>query len=65
MPRKHMAALYGVTGAAGTLIAVLTQPLVAYTVDFVGYGPAFAGTAVTYVLALSMLLGAGKIERIE
>jgi len=65
LPRKHLAALYGATGAAGTLMGAVTQPLVGYSVDRVGYGPAFAGTALTYILAISMLFGAGKIERIE
>jgi ACS family hexuronate transporter-like MFS transporter len=65
MPPRHVATLYGVTGAAGTLMAVLTQPLVGYTVDFVGYGPAFVGTAVIYLLALGMLHGAGTINHIQ
>jgi ACS family hexuronate transporter-like MFS transporter len=65
MPRKHMATLYGLTGAAGTLLAALTQPLVGRAVDLVGYGPPFAGTAVAYLLALTMLLCAGKVERIR
>jgi ACS family hexuronate transporter-like MFS transporter len=65
MPRKHMATLYGLTGAAGTLLAALTQPLVGRAVDVVGYGPPFAGTAVAYLLALTMLLCAGKVERIR
>lgn len=65
MPRKHMATLYGLTGAAGTLLGALTQPLVGRAVDLIGYGPPFAGTAVAYLLALTMLLCAGKIERIR
>ena len=65
VPRKHMATLYGITGAVGTLIAALTQPLVGYAVDVVGYGPAFIGTAATYMLALGMLLGGGKIKSID
>jgi ACS family hexuronate transporter-like MFS transporter len=60
MPRRHMATLYGLTGAAGTLLGALTQPLVGRAVDVIGYGPPFAGTAVAYVLALTMLLCAGK-----
>jgi len=65
MPRKHMATLYGLTGAAGTLLAALTQPLIGRAVDTIGYGPPFAGTAVAYLLALTMLLCAGKVERIR
>ena len=65
MPRKHMATLYGLTGAAGTFLGALTQPLVGRAVDKIGYGPPFAGTAVAYLLALTMLLCAGKVERIR
>lgn len=64
MPRKHVATLYGLTGAMGTLMAALTQPLVGRSVDIVGYGPAFLGTAMAYGLALVMLFSAGKIEQI-
>ena len=64
MPRRHLATLYGLTGAVGTLMAALTQPLVGRSVDLVGYGPAFLGTAMAYVLALVMLFNAGKIEQI-
>jgi ACS family hexuronate transporter-like MFS transporter len=65
MPRRHMATLYGLTGAAGTLLGALTQPLVGRAVDVIGYGPPFAGTAVAYLLALTMLLCAGKVEQIR
>lgn len=65
MPRKHLATLYGLTGAAGTLMAALTQPLIGRAVDLAGYGPAFLGTAVAYILALSMLFSAGRIEEIH
>lgn len=65
MPRKHMATLYGLTGAAGTLLSALTQPLVGRAVDKIGYGPPFAGTAAAYLLAVTMLLLARKIERIR
>ena len=64
MPRRHVATLYGLTGGVGTLMAALTQPLVGRSVDTVGYGPAFLGTALAYVLALVMLFSAGKIEQI-
>jgi len=65
MPRKHVATLYGLTGAVGTLMAAVTQPLVGRAVDVAGYGPAFLGTAVAYVLALLMLFSAGRIEEIH
>lgn len=65
MPPKHVATLYGITGAVGTLIGALTQPLVGLAVDNVGYGPAFTGTAVAYLLALGMLISAGRIEQFQ
>jgi MFS transporter, ACS family, aldohexuronate transporter len=65
MPRKHVATLYGLTGAAGTLMAAITQSLVGRAVDSAGYGPAFLGTAGAYVLALVMLFSAGRIEQIS
>ncbi|MEW5976241.1 MAG: MFS transporter [Acidobacteriota bacterium] len=65
MPPKHVATLYGLTGAVGTLMAAVTQPLVGRAVDLAGYGPAFLGTAVAYVLALLMLFSAGRIEEIQ
>jgi ACS family hexuronate transporter-like MFS transporter len=64
-PPKHVAVLYGITGAAGTLMGAITQPLVGRAVDGVGYGPAFVGAGMTYLLALGLLLGAGKIETIQ
>jgi ACS family hexuronate transporter-like MFS transporter len=65
MPHKHVATLYGLTGAVGTLMAAVTQPLVGRAVDVAGYGPAFLGTAVAYLLALVMLFSAGRIEQIR
>jgi ACS family hexuronate transporter-like MFS transporter len=64
-PPDHVAALYGLTGATGTLIAALTQPLIGRSVDRLGYAPSFVGTAVVYALALVMLISAGKIETIK
>jgi len=64
-PRNHVGALYGLTGAAGTLAGALTQPLIGSSVDRLGYAPAFLGTAIVYVLALVFLTSAGKIETIR
>ncbi|MBI3694159.1 MAG: MFS transporter [Acidobacteria bacterium] len=61
-PRRHLAVLYGITGAAGTLAGALSQPLIGRAVDAAGYGPAFAGFGAAYLLALVLLLGAGRIE---
>ncbi len=64
-PRDHVAALYGLTGAAGTLMGALTQPLIGTSVDRLGYAPAFLGAAMVYGLALIILVSAGKIETIS
>ena len=64
VPRRHVATLYGLVGAMGALMGALTQLLVGRSVDLVGYGPAFLGTAVAYLLALLMLFSAGRIEQI-
>jgi ACS family hexuronate transporter-like MFS transporter len=64
-PRRHMAVLYGITGSAGTLVGALTQPLIGRVVDAGGYAPVFAGVGAAYVLALALLLAAGRIEPIR
>jgi MFS family permease len=63
-PERHVAALYGITGAVGTLAGAIAQPVIGATVDRLGYTPVFAGTAVVFVIAIGLLLAAGKIERI-
>jgi ACS family hexuronate transporter-like MFS transporter len=64
-PQRHVALLYGLTGAAGTLMGALSQPLIGWAVDIHGYAPAFLYAGGVYVLAISSLLAAGKIERIR
>ncbi len=64
-PRRHMAVLYGITGSAGTLVGALTQPLIGRVVDAGGYAPVFAGVGGAYLLALALLLAAGRIEPIR
>jgi ACS family hexuronate transporter-like MFS transporter len=61
---RYVALLYGITGAAGTFLGAITQPLVGHAVDRVGYGPVFLTGAVFYVVAIALLFGAGRIERI-
>jgi ACS family hexuronate transporter-like MFS transporter len=63
-PPKYVALLYGITGASGTLLGAITQPLIGRTVDRVGYEPVFQAVAVLYLAAMALLLAAGKIERI-
>jgi MFS family permease len=64
-PKQHLAVLYGVTGAAGTMMGVLSQPLVGRMVDSIGYKPMFLAAGGIFMLAIILLLSAGKIERLE
>jgi ACS family hexuronate transporter-like MFS transporter len=64
-PRRHLAVLYGITGAAGTLAGVLTQPLIGRVVDRAGYGPAFVCVAAIYLTAAASLAAAGRIEPLQ
>jgi MFS family permease len=64
-PERHVSVLYGITGAAATLVSGIAQPVIGRVVDSFGYGPAFMGTALVFLLAIVSLLGAGKIERIK
>ncbi len=64
-PRRHVALLYGMTGAAGTLLGAASQPLIGWAVDRTGYAPAFVYAGGVYLLAVSFLLAAGRIEKIR
>jgi sugar phosphate permease len=63
-PPAHVSVLYGITGAAGTLMGAVVQSAVGPVVDRVGYDPAFVGAGSLYVLAVALLAAAGRIERI-
>jgi ACS family hexuronate transporter-like MFS transporter len=65
VPRRHVAVLYGLTGAVGTGFSALTQPLVGRLVDTSGYGPGFVGCGVLFLLAAALLASAGPIEQIR
>jgi ACS family hexuronate transporter-like MFS transporter len=64
-PARHMALLYGITGAAGNGLGGLSQPLVGYVVDHFGYAPIFLATGVAYLAAMICVRAAGKFEPIE
>lgn len=64
-PPEHVAMLYGLTGAAGTLMGALAQLAIGPVVDKAGYGPVFIGAGLAYVSAVCLLFAAGKIERIR
>lgn len=64
-PPQHLALLYGITGAAGTLLGGISQPLIGGLIDAAGYPPVFLGTGVAYIIAAVLLLSSGKIEQIR
>ena len=62
---KHVAILYGITGAAGTFIGAASQLVIGPLIDLHGYKPAFVGAGSLYVLAAGLLLSAGALEPIR
>ena len=64
-PPKHVAILYGITGAAGTFVGAASQLLIGPLVDRHGYKPGFMGAGGLYVLAVCLLLSAGTLEPIR
>ncbi|MEW5978414.1 MAG: MFS transporter [Acidobacteriota bacterium] len=64
-PVRHVGVLYGITGAAGTFLGAVTQPLAGHAIDAVGYQIPFLGCSALYGLAIVLLLSSGKIERIR
>jgi ACS family hexuronate transporter-like MFS transporter len=60
-PGRHLAVLYGITGAAGTLLGALTQPVIGMVVDRSGHGPVFVGAGAAYAVALVLLGLGGRI----
>jgi MFS transporter, ACS family, hexuronate transporter len=61
VPPQHVAVLYGVTGATGTLTAALSQLLIGRVVDRSGYEFVFLGLGTGLLLALGLVFAAGKI----
>ncbi len=64
-PPAHVAVLYGITGACGTLMGALGQLVIGPVVDSTGYDPVFVGAGLMYVTAAGLLLAAGRIEPIR
>jgi len=64
-PPAYVSILYGITGAAGTLMGAVVQAVVGPVVDRIGYDPAFVGAGCLYIVAVLLLVAAGKIERIR
>jgi ACS family hexuronate transporter-like MFS transporter len=64
-PPKHVAILYGISGAAGTFVGAGAQLVIGPLIDLHGYKPAFVGAGGLYVLAAGLLLSAGVLEPIR
>jgi len=64
-PPKHVAILYGMTGAAGTFIGAASQLVIGPLIDLHGYKPAFVWVGGMYVLAAGLLVSAGVLEPIR
>lgn len=64
-PPRHVAVLYGITGAAGTLLGALSQPLIGRVVDLQGYGAVFAAAGLLYIAGAILLFAMGRIEPIS
>jgi ACS family hexuronate transporter-like MFS transporter len=64
-PPKHVAVLYGMTGAAGTFIGAAAQLVIGPLIDLHGYKPAFVWAGGMYVLAAGLLISAGLLEPIR
>ena len=64
-PPRHVAVLYGMTGAAGTFIGAAAQLVIGPLIDLHGYKPAFVWAGGMYVLAAGLLISAGLLEPIR
>ena len=64
-PPEHVAVLYGMTGAAGTLMGAMTQLVIGPVVDAAGYRSVFVGAGLLYIAAALLLMAAGRIEEIR
>jgi ACS family hexuronate transporter-like MFS transporter len=64
-PPRHVATLYGITGATGTMLGAITQPVIGYLVDVSGYAEAFLYAGGAYFAAIALALSAGRVEPIR
>ena len=64
-PKRSLAMLYGITGAFGTLLGAITQPLAGLVIDKQGYEIPFLAASLLYALAIVLLLSAGRIETMQ
>ena len=54
-PPKHVAILYGISGAGGTFVGAGAQLVIGRLIDLHGYKPAFVGAGGMYMLAAALL----------
>jgi ACS family hexuronate transporter-like MFS transporter len=64
-PAKHVATLYGITGATGTLIGAAAQLVIGPVIDLHGYKPAFVWVGGMYLLAMVLLSCAGPLQPVR
>jgi hypothetical protein len=64
-PPAHVAVLYGITGASGTLMGALAQLVIGPVVDAAGYHAVFVGAGSLYLVAACLLAAGGRIERVR
>jgi ACS family hexuronate transporter-like MFS transporter len=64
-PPKHVAILYGISGAGGTFVGAGAQLVIGRLIDLHGYKPAFVGAGGMYILAAALLVSAGMLEPIR
>ncbi len=64
-PPKHVAILYGISGAGGTFVGAGAQLVIGRLIDLHGYKPAFVGAGGMYILAAALLASAGMLEPIR
>jgi ACS family hexuronate transporter-like MFS transporter len=64
-PPKHVAILYGMTGAAGTFVGAGAQLAIGPLIDVYGYKPAFVWAGGLYILAAGLIISAGVLEPIR
>lgn len=60
---RHVATVWGLSGAAGSFGGMLFQPLVGWFVDHVSYTPVFVIVSVMHILSAAIIMW--MIPRIE
>jgi len=64
-PPRHVAILYGITGAAGTLLGAASQLAIGRVIDGYGYKPAFVWAGGMALLGAVLVRLGGPIDRLQ